>query len=146
MQIERVDAAQLERLGGPTAVASHLRSLVPGGESVELLVREIIDRVRAEGEEAVIDYTRRFDTAGEEPGPLVVTPEELDEAIRRLPLELVAGLQVAIKNVALVAQAGVSDDVAIDLPQGQRIVLREVPVARPPCMCRAGVRPTRARS
>ena len=128
MQIERVDAAQLERLGGPTAVASHLRSLVPGGESVELLVRGIIDRVRAEGEEAVIDYTRRFDTAGKEPGPLVVRPEELDEAIRRLPLELVAGLQVAIKNVALVAQAGVSEDVAIDLPQGQRIAVREVPV------------------
>jgi histidinol dehydrogenase len=128
MQIERVDAAQLERLGGSTAVASHLRSLVPGGESVEQVVREIIDRVRAEGEEAVIDYTRRFDTAGKQPGPLAVTPEELDDAIRQLPLELVAGLQVAITNVALVAQAGVSEDVAVELPQGQRIALREVPV------------------
>jgi histidinol dehydrogenase len=128
MQIERVDAAQLERLGGPTAVASHLRSLVPGGESVEQVVREIIERVRTEGEEAVMNYTRRFDTAGGDPGPLLVTPEELDEAIRELPLELVAGLQVAITNVALVAEAGVSEDVAVELPQGQRIALREVPV------------------
>ena len=62
------------------------------------------------------------------PKPLLVTPEELDEAITRLPLELVAGLQVAIANVALVAEAGVSEDVAVDLPQGQRVMLREVPV------------------
>jgi histidinol dehydrogenase len=128
MQIERVDAAQLERLGGPSAVAAHLRSLVPGGESVEQVVREIIDRVRVEGERAVTHYTRRFDTAGAEPRPLLVRPEELDDAIRELPLDLVAGLQVAITNVALVAQAGVSEDVAVDLPQGQRIALREVPV------------------
>ena len=55
--------------------------------------------------------------------------EELDEAIKLLPLELVAGLQVAIANVAQVAQAGVGEDVAVELPQGQRVALREVPVA-----------------
>jgi histidinol dehydrogenase len=37
-------------------------------------------------------------------------------------------LQVAIANVANVAQAGVSEDTAVTLPQGQRIVLRELPV------------------
>jgi histidinol dehydrogenase len=129
MQIERVDAKQIARLGGPAGVASHLRSLVPGGDSVEEAVREILDRVRTEGEDAVRDYTRRLDTAGNEPKPLLVTAEELDDAIRLLPLELVAGLQVAIANVALVAQAGVSEDVSVDLPQGQRITLRDVPVA-----------------
>jgi histidinol dehydrogenase len=128
MRIERLDAEQVGRLGGPALVASHLRSLVPDGASVERAVREIVDRVRAEGKEAVRDYTRRFDTAGGEPGPVVVAPEELDRAIKLLPLELVAGLQVAIANVALVAQAGVSEDVTVELPQGQRIALREVPV------------------
>ncbi len=128
MGIERLDAAEVARLGGPAAVASRLRSLVPDGASVERAVREIVERVRIEGEEAVRDYTRRFDTAGGDPGPLVVTQEELDQAIKTLPLELVAGLQVAIANVALVAQAGVSEDVTVDLPQGQQIALREVPV------------------
>ena len=128
MGIERLDAAEVARLGGPAAVASRLRSLVPDGASVERAVREIVERVRVEGEEAVRDYTRRFDTAGGDPGPLVVTQEELDQAIKTLPLELVAGLQVAIANVALVAQAGVSEDVTVDLPQGQQIALREVPV------------------
>jgi histidinol dehydrogenase len=128
MRIERLDATQVGRLGGPRPVAAHLRSLVPGGGSVEKTVREIVERVRVEGEEAVRDYTRRFDTAGSDPGPLVVTQDELDQAIKALPLELVAGLQVAIANVAQVAQAGVSESVTVELPQGQRIVLREVPV------------------
>jgi histidinol dehydrogenase len=35
---------------------------------------------------------------------------------------------VAIRNVAVVAQSGVSEDVGVELPQGQRVVLREVPV------------------
>jgi histidinol dehydrogenase len=128
MRIERLDATQVGRLGGPRPVATHLRSLVPGGASVEKTVREIVERVRVEGEEAVLDYTRRFDTAGSDPGPLVVTQDELDQAIKALPLELIAGLQVAIANVAQVAQAGVSESVTVELPQGQRIVLREVPV------------------
>ncbi len=128
MRVERLDAEQVNRLGGPVAASRHVRSLVPDGESVERAVREIVDRVRAEGEAAVRDYTRRFDTSGAEPAPLAVAPEELDAALTLLPLELVAGLQVAIANVALVAQAGVSENVAVDLPQGQRITLREIPV------------------
>ena len=128
MRIERLDAELLAGLGAPAAVASRLRSLVPGGASVEPAVREIVDRVRAEGDDAVSDYTRRFDTHGNDPRPLLVTPEELDEAIKLLPLELVAGLQVAIANVATVAQAGAGEEVAVELPQGQRIALREVPV------------------
>jgi histidinol dehydrogenase len=128
MRIERLDAEQVSRLGGPSAAAAHVRSLVPGGDSVESVVREIIEKVRTVGERAVMDYTRRFDTSGQDPRPLVVAPQELDEAIKLLPLELVAGLQVAITNVALVAQAGVGEDVSIELPQGQRITLREIPV------------------
>ena len=129
MPIERLTVEDLARLGGPPGAAAHLRSLIPGRASVEATVREIADRVHAEGDEAVREYTRRFDTSGTEPRPLLVSPGELEEAKRLLPLELEAALEVAIVNVALVAQAGVSEDVALDLPQGQRIVLREMPVS-----------------
>ena len=128
MQIERVSIEEVRRLGGPAAAARRVRELVPDGASVAQEVREIIARVRREGDDAVLDYTRRFDTAGTQPRALAVGAEELDEAIKRLPLELIAGLQVAIANVALVASASVREDTAVDLPQGQRIVLREVPV------------------
>jgi histidinol dehydrogenase len=129
MRIERFTIEQVRRLGGPAAAAARLRSLVPGGASVEQAVREIVDRVRAQGDRAVREYTCRFDTAGNDPKPFVVAPQELEEAIELLPPELVAGLQVAIANVAVMAQAGVGEDVAVDLPQGQRITLREVPVS-----------------
>jgi histidinol dehydrogenase len=129
MRIERLSEQDLARLGGPAGAAAHVRALVPDGDSVAEPVREILARVRDEGDAAVLDYTRRFDTAGNEPRPLRVAPEELDEAIKQLPLELIAGLQVAIVNVALVADAGVRGDATVDLPQGQRIVLREVPVS-----------------
>jgi histidinol dehydrogenase len=128
MRIARLDAQAVARLGGPAAAAAHVRALVPDGVSVEGEVREIVRRVRSEGDAAVKEYTRRFDTAGGEPRPLLVAEEELDEAIVQLPRELIAGLQVAIANVALVAQAGVGLDAAVELPQGQRIVLREIPV------------------
>jgi len=129
MQIERLSAEQVRQLGGPAAAAAHVRSLVPDGASVASDVQAILARVRAEGDAAVLDYTRRFDTAGAEPRALLVGAEELDEAIKQLSLELIAGLQVAIVNVALVADAAVHGDAAVELPQGQRIVLREVPVA-----------------
>src|ERR1700730_11107035 len=106
MAIERLSREDVERLGGPAGAARHLHALLPAGASVEAAVREIIDRVRVEGDRAVRDYTRQFDTAGEEPRPFVVAAEELDEAIRQLPLDVVAGLQVAIANVASVAHAG----------------------------------------
>jgi histidinol dehydrogenase len=128
MLIERLSAADVEQHGGPAGAAAHLRSLVPDGDSVAESVREILADVRARGDAAVLDYTRRFDTGGNEPRPLLVPGEELDEAIKRMPLELIAGLQVAIVNVALFADAGVGSDRAVELPQGQRIVLREVPV------------------
>jgi histidinol dehydrogenase len=125
----RLDARALERLGGAVGAARHIRSLVPGGASVAGPVAEIIAAVREHGDEAVRDCTRRFDTAGAEPPPLLVSGEELDEALTQMPLELVAGLQVAIANVALVAEAGVAADTPVALPQGHTVLVREVPVA-----------------
>jgi histidinol dehydrogenase len=128
MRIERLSIAQIDGLGGPLQAAAHLRSLVPAGESVEQAVREIVADVRARGDAAVLAYTSQFDTDGAAPAGLIVPQDELDEALKLLDLQLVAGLQVAIANVALVAQAGVSEDVALELPQGQQVRLREVPV------------------
>ncbi len=128
VRIERVDAAEYGRLAA-AGVARRLRSLVPGGATVAGDVAAIVEAVRQRGDEAVLAYTKAFDTGGAEPRELLVPGEELDEAIKQLPLELVAGLQVALANVALVAEAGVGGDRAVELPQGQRVLLREVPVA-----------------
>jgi histidinol dehydrogenase len=129
MRLQRLDAERVNELGGPAAAAAEVRSLVAGGAAVAEEVRAIVEAVRRGGDEALLEYTRRFDTGGLEPAPLRVAAEELDEAIKLLPLELVAGLQVAIANVAHVAEAGVGRDRPVALPQGQQVTLREVPVS-----------------
>ncbi|HEY2632235.1 MAG TPA: histidinol dehydrogenase [Solirubrobacteraceae bacterium] len=115
----------------PASSAAQLRRLIAGGgEEVEDTVATIVAHVHAEGDEAVKEYTRRFDTEGTEPRELRVAPEELDAALEQLPLDVVAGLQVAIANVAQVAAASIGpDQVAVDLPQGHTVTLRELPVA-----------------
>ncbi len=75
-----------------------------------------------------MEFTRTLDTGGDDPRPLVVPAEEMDEAIKLLPLDVVAGLQVAIANVAEVAQLSVGEDASVALPQGQRVTIRELPV------------------
>src|ERR1700722_11377729 len=142
MRIERIEVAEIERLGGPAGVAKQLRELVPDGASVEQAVREIVADVRTRGDAAVLDYTGRFDTGGAEPRELLVAPDELDEAIKVLPLELVAGLQVTIANVAQVADAGVDRDASVALPQGQQVKLREIPVSAAAIYVRGGRAPS----
>ena len=129
MRIERIEVAESTEPGGPREAARRLRELVPGPESVASSVAEIIEAVRLQGDTAVAAFTRRFDTREAEPLPLLVAPEELDAAIRTLPLDVVAGLQVTIANVAEVAAAAVRDDSDLTLAQGHRILTRELPVA-----------------
>jgi histidinol dehydrogenase len=129
VELLRLSPADVAELGGPVAAAGRLRELIPAGESVAEQVAEILAQVREGGDAAVQALTARFDTGGREPSPLLVDAEQLDEAIRQMPLELVAGLQVAIANVAQVADAGAGQDASLELAQGQRLRLREVPVS-----------------
>jgi histidinol dehydrogenase len=122
----RVERRNARDLGSPAD--RWLRGLVPGGDFVEDRVREIVFDVMQGGDDAVLRYTRDYDTPGADPRPPVVAGEELDKAIKQLPLDVVAGLQVAIANVARVADAGVDENVSVTLPQGQRVTLREIPV------------------
>ncbi len=130
MLVERVTLTDVERLGAPALAAANLRRLVGGVEGIEETVATIVSHVRAEGDEAVNEYTRNFDTDGAQPREICVPANELDEALEKMPLDVVAGLQVAIANVARVADASIGPDrVAVDLPQGHVVTVRELPVA-----------------
>ena len=61
---------------------------------------------------------------------MLVAPDELDEAITQLPARRASrASQVAIANVAQVADAAVGEEREVALPQGHRIRLREIPVS-----------------
>jgi len=125
-------SVQSERLtlpGDPTVLAAELRALVAAPESVADAVAEIIERVRASGDDALRYYTREFDTKGATPAALRVPEAELDTAVERLDPELRAGLQLAIANVAKVAQVRLAADQAVSF-DGHEVRLREVALDR----------------
>ncbi|MBV9804407.1 MAG: histidinol dehydrogenase, partial [Solirubrobacterales bacterium] len=100
----------------PTRTAAALRELIPTPHEVRETVGEIIEQVRAHGDEALIDYTRRFDTAGRDPEPLVVDPEAIAAAARALDPHVRHGVERAIENLEAVLAAGRSSaDVAVEL-------------------------------
>jgi histidinol dehydrogenase len=114
-------------LGDPEATARRLRALAPGPASVAAEVAGIVADVRARGDAALAEYVARFDAVV---GDLLVTRAELEGALAGLDPAVRAGLEVAMANVGAVAEAGLDEDVEVELPQGQRVRLRELPVRR----------------
>jgi histidinol dehydrogenase len=105
-------------------LAAEVRRGVRGGASVADSVRQIVAAVRSGGDRALLEYEERFGGGG----ALLVDREELDAALRELDPHVRAGLDVAIENVGLVAEAGVDRDAEARLPQGHTVRLRDVPV------------------
>jgi histidinol dehydrogenase len=127
--LERISQARAQELG-PDGVATRVRALIEGVESVGDQVRTIIAEVKRGGDEAVLTLTGRLDLGGEPARELLVGPEDLDEAIKAMPRDVIAGLQVSIANVAEVASANVGVDTSAQLQQGHSVAVRELPVDR----------------
>jgi histidinol dehydrogenase len=124
---------RFERRDGIASVpelVAEIRGFVPQAPAVTDVVAAILADVAARGDAAVVEYTERFDTAGETAPPLRVSADELVSALAGVDADLRASLEVAIANVAEIGWAGVRDDREVTLAQGHRVVLREMPVAR----------------
>ena len=118
------------RLDDPAAagqVAGAIRALVPPPAAITTEVARIVEAVRDDGDVALTEFAHRLDGVD---GPLRVTGAELDAAVAALDPELRSALELAIANVGAVARAGLGSDIDVELPQGQTVRLREVPVGR----------------
>jgi histidinol dehydrogenase len=124
-----VEFERLTLSADPAMLAADLRALVPAPKSVAGTVGEIIERVRASGDDALRYYTREFDTRGATPAALRVPEAELDTAAERLEQPVRAGLELAIANVAKVAEARLAEDRAVEF-DGHEVRLREVALDR----------------
>ena len=108
------------------AVAAQLRALIPGGADVADAVLAIIADVRSDGDAGVLALTRRLD------GPvaqLAVADAELDAALAQLDPAVRAGLELAIRNVGRVAEAGLRRPRLIDFGTHE-VTVREVALDR----------------
>jgi histidinol dehydrogenase len=62
-------------------------------------VRPLIQRVRTEGDKAVRALTKEFDKVDLRDLPLRATPQEFDAARKRLPADVMAAIEVAVRNI-----------------------------------------------
>lgn len=98
-------------------------------------VRGVIDTVRADGDEALRELTRRFD--GCTIDDLQVPSAEVDAALQRIPAELRTALEYALGEITAYHEAQVAPDIALDR---QGVELREliVPIDRVGCYVPGG--------
>ena len=66
-------------------------------DSLRRTVCEVLDRVKAEGDKAVIEYEERFDKVQLE--SLIVTDTEMKEAEAKVPIELKVAILLAQRNI-----------------------------------------------
>ena len=111
------------------ALAREIRALSPQPPEVGEAVREIIAEVRMGGDPAVVAFTRRFDSDAA-PDEVRVPATELSDALAQLDPDVRAALETAIANVRRVAEADVALKTEVELDQGQKVELRDMPVRR----------------
>lgn len=84
-------------------IASELRRVINRGEAaseeVAAIVKEVVERVRKEGDPAVLAYTERFDRATLSLKDMRVTPEDIRDAYNRVDPKKVEALRLAAHNI-----------------------------------------------
>jgi histidinol dehydrogenase len=112
---------------GPADTASALR-----GWASELAppvdVQEILDEVLTRGDEAVLELTARLDAPGAGLESLRVDPDEASSALAVLEPDLREAMEAAAANIRAVAEVQIGEEQTVELPAGQSVRLREVPV------------------
>ena len=76
---------------------SEIFARVTPGANVEAAVADIIAAVRARGDQAVLEFTQRFD--GVRPEPMLVSRQEMEEAFAAVEPEFLAVLEQAAQNI-----------------------------------------------
>ena len=114
--------------GGAAATAAAIRAwAAEAAEPVDVvpIQREVIER----GDEAVLELTARHDATVNPPSSLRVDPALAAKALADLEPRLREALDVAAANVRTVAEAQLAQArEEVELPQGQRVIVRWLPV------------------
>jgi len=99
------------------------RHLITRKRHVEERVKQIIDDVRVNGDQAIIKYTRRFDKAKLDPKDLRVAEREISGAFQNITSDFISDLKSIIHNVTLFYKGQVQKPCRIKDDEG--ILLQE---------------------
>lgn len=104
------------------------RNIPADDPQVTEAVERIVAGVREGGDKALRDYARQFD--GAEIDSLLVTDEEIAEAIARVPAEVARAIDSATGNISTFHCAQLPAPVEVETAPGVRCMQRAVPIQR----------------
>ena len=113
---------------GAQALAQALSPPPPAADITER-VTQIVADVRAHGDDALVELTRRFDCPSFLHDQIRVPRSVIARAVAELDPALREAILVAAIQVRALAEAMRPSDIATGLPLGQLITVRELPVA-----------------
>ena len=106
-----------------------------GDRALDRRVRTIVDRVRSEGERALLQFARTFDGAAP---PLEITAEEMREQAKRVAPDVRRALRQAARHIAFVAFRQVPRHFDLQVAPGVSIEQRVEPIASVGCYVPGG--------
>jgi histidinol dehydrogenase len=84
-------------------IASELKRIINRGETatdeVAVVVKEVVERVRKEGDPALLEYTEKFDRVALTLKDIKVTPQEIEDAYTNVDQKKVDALKLAAANI-----------------------------------------------
>lgn len=105
-----------------------LDRVVPESAEVDKIVAGIISEVINNGDKALLDYALRFDKA--QLSSLEVTKEEIDEAMKAVPADLLETMKMAQQNIADFHRKQLYDGFKDDSKEGIVLGQRVLPLER----------------
>lgn len=94
MRIQSLTKASID-----TLLSDLLKRSPANYDTYEKSVKEIVENVRCNGDDALFSYTKQFDGADIKPSELVVTEEEIAAAYKEVDDELVEVIRKALVNI-----------------------------------------------
>lgn len=94
---------------GEECLAALLARFQPAENNCHDLVADILQQVKSRGDEAVVEYTRKFDAPDLEAGALKVSTEELKEAYELVDDAFLATLATAIERIQVFHEREMED-------------------------------------
>lgn len=117
---------------GPTETARAVRAWFIQARTdtnVTSKVREIGKEVITDGDAALLRLTERFDGVAMTQSRLRVDPGEAEAALKAMDPALRTSMELAATNIRIVAEGQIREDPRpFELPQGQIVTVRELPV------------------
>ena len=118
---------------GSENFAAEIERLSLSGEDaffcVEGDVRAIIERVRAEGDDALVELTQEFDGISLEAASLVVGTEDMERALDTLPTETLDALKLAEERIRVFHEMQLPQKIMTEQTPGERLLLEPTALA-----------------